>query len=89
MTKSKARLEWERQDAEERAFMQTLEAYKDLPWKCGVYDPAAGKAVLIFASATNEAEAERYMQVRHERNGGVTPCRLTHQVGWWYEEEAP
>lgn len=86
MTKSKTRLEWERQDAAERAFMQTLEACKTLPWECGVYDPAAGKPVMIFASAMTEADAERYMQVRHERNGGVTPCRLTHQVGWWKKE---
>jgi hypothetical protein len=88
MTKSKSRIAFEQQDAEERAFMQRLEADKERSWKCGIYDPGKGQAVRIFASADTEPDAERYMLLRYNRNGGVIPHRLTHEVGWWQDSAA-
>ena len=85
------RIETEEQERlqEKRNFMARLEGNGDtLPWKCGIFDHTSSKAHHVFASANTEEEAERYMMLRAEQNGGVIPHRLVQQeVGWWYDEK--
>jgi hypothetical protein len=71
---------------EEHDFMARLEGNGDaLPWRCGIFDRTVGRAHRIFASADTEEEAERYMRLRAERNGGVIPHQLLHEVAWWHK----
>jgi hypothetical protein len=81
--KCKAQLEWEAQEAADRAWMREQEARTDGPWLCGLRG-VTPDLTDIWATCLTEQDAERYMMMRHDRNGGVMPHRLGVQdVGWW------
>jgi hypothetical protein len=70
-------------DREEREFMQSIEANKEGDWMCGILARYGEDSDTIFGIAKTEADAERYMKLRSDRNGGIIPHRLFDQVGWW------
>lgn len=87
MSKSKEQKEREAKKAADRVWMNEQEARKDGPWLCGLrgFTPEWTR---VEATCLTEPDAERYMNLRCDQNGGCFPHILGHQeMGWWTESK--
>jgi len=85
MTKKQLNKLANEKDQEEREFMLLIESAGYGDWCCGIRT-FEGTTDKIFGYAATEEEAERYLALKLNRNGGFYPVRLGCRIGWWLNE---